>query len=86
MPEPHPGGHPAKWAQLRRPVSSNSIVAYFASGKRSRFYVCNQFFHTYSSSDADICHREVELGSGYGGCWCRFGGRISILFFILLYC
>ena len=22
MPEPHPGGHPAKWAQLRRPVSS----------------------------------------------------------------
>lgn len=85
---------PEKWVGLKQTIMKGDEfqagriallhILHQAKGQK-RFYVCNQFFHTYSSSDADICHREVELGSGYGGCWCRFGGRISILFFIL-YC
>ena len=89
---------PERWVGLKQTVIKGDElqaeriallhILHQEKGQR-RFYVCNQFFHNYSSSDTDICvpcPLEAELGSRYGGCWCRFGGRISILFFILLYC
>lgn len=88
---------PERWVGLKQTIMKGDEfqaeriallhILHQEKGQR-RFYVCNQFFHTYFSSDTDICvssQLEVELGSVYGGCWCRFGGKISILFFTLLY-